>query len=51
MYLYLTTTGRVTAQAREIEIWFAEPGSRFDLVAERESADWRAPPHCGPDYS
>jgi deazaflavin-dependent oxidoreductase (nitroreductase family) len=40
MYLYLTTTGRVTGQAREIEIWFAEHGGRFYLVAERENASW-----------
>jgi len=40
MYLYLTTTGRVTGQAREIEIWFAEHGGRFYLFAERESANW-----------
>jgi deazaflavin-dependent oxidoreductase (nitroreductase family) len=40
MYLYLTTTGRVTGQAREIEIWFAAHGGRFYLVAERESASW-----------
>ena len=40
VYLYLTTTGRVTAQAREIEIWFTEHGGRFYLVAERESANW-----------
>ena len=40
MYLYLTTTGRVTGQAREIEIWFTEHGGRFYLVAERESANW-----------
>jgi deazaflavin-dependent oxidoreductase (nitroreductase family) len=40
MYLYLTTTGRITGQAREIEIWFAEHGGRFYLVAERESANW-----------
>ena len=40
MYLYLTTTGRVTGKAREIEIWFAEHGGRFYLVAERESANW-----------
>jgi deazaflavin-dependent oxidoreductase (nitroreductase family) len=40
MYLYLTTTGRVTGQAREIEIWFAEHGGRFYLVAERESVNW-----------
>ena len=40
MYLYLTTTGRVTGQAREIEIWFTEQGGHFYLVAERESANW-----------
>jgi deazaflavin-dependent oxidoreductase (nitroreductase family) len=40
MYLYLSTTGRVTGQAREIEIWFTEHGGRFYLVAERESANW-----------
>jgi deazaflavin-dependent oxidoreductase (nitroreductase family) len=40
MYLYLTTTGRVTGQPREIEIWFTEHDGRFYLVAERESANW-----------
>jgi deazaflavin-dependent oxidoreductase (nitroreductase family) len=40
MYLYLTTTGRVTGQPREIEFWFTEHGARFYLVAERESANW-----------
>ena len=40
MYLYLTNTGRLTGQAREIEIWFAEHGGRFYLVAEREGANW-----------
>jgi deazaflavin-dependent oxidoreductase (nitroreductase family) len=40
MYLYLTTTGRVTGQAREIEIWFTQRGGHFYLVAERESANW-----------
>src|SRR6516225_9030714 len=40
MYLYLTTTGRVTGQPREIEIWFTERGGHFYLVAERESANW-----------
>jgi deazaflavin-dependent oxidoreductase (nitroreductase family) len=40
MYLYLTTTGRVTGQPREIEIWFTEHGGHFYLVAERESANW-----------
>jgi deazaflavin-dependent oxidoreductase (nitroreductase family) len=40
MYLYLTTTGRVTGQPREIEIWFTEHGGHLYLVAERESANW-----------
>jgi deazaflavin-dependent oxidoreductase (nitroreductase family) len=40
MYLYLTTTGRVTGKSREIEIWFTEYNGRFYLVAERESANW-----------
>ncbi|HEY1861753.1 MAG TPA: nitroreductase/quinone reductase family protein [Gemmataceae bacterium] len=40
MYLHLTTTGRITGQPREIEIWFTEHGGRFYLVAERESANW-----------
>jgi deazaflavin-dependent oxidoreductase (nitroreductase family) len=48
MYLYLTTTGRVTGQPREIEIWFAEHGGRFYLVAERESANWVRNIHSQP---
>jgi deazaflavin-dependent oxidoreductase (nitroreductase family) len=36
IYLYLTTTGRVTGQPR----WFTEHGERFYLIAERESANW-----------
>ena len=40
MYLYLTATGRVTSQPREIEIWFTEHGGHFYLVDERESANW-----------
>ena len=40
MYLYLTATGRVTGQLREIEIWFTEHGGQLYLVAERESANW-----------
>jgi deazaflavin-dependent oxidoreductase (nitroreductase family) len=39
-YLYLTTTGRITCQPREIEIWFAEHSGRFYLVAESESNNW-----------
>ena len=40
MYLYLTTTGRVTGLPREIEIWFAEHSGHFYLVAESESDNW-----------
>jgi len=41
MFLYLTTTGRRTGLAREIEIWFTERGDRYYLIAEhRERADW-----------
>jgi deazaflavin-dependent oxidoreductase (nitroreductase family) len=36
----LHTTGRVTGQPREIEIWFTEHGGRFFLVAEHERAKW-----------
>ena len=39
-YLYLSTTGRVSGQPREIEIWFTEHGGRFYLVAERENANF-----------
>jgi deazaflavin-dependent oxidoreductase (nitroreductase family) len=38
--LYLTTTGRVTGQPRQIEIWSTEHGGRLFVVAERESANW-----------
>jgi len=41
MFLYLTTTGRRTGLAREIEIWFTERGRRFYLIAEHgEGANW-----------
>lgn len=41
MFLYLTTTGRLTGQPREIEIWFAESDGLFYLIAERgERAQW-----------
>jgi deazaflavin-dependent oxidoreductase (nitroreductase family) len=50
MFLYLTTTGRRTGLAREIEIWFSELGGRFYLIAEHgEGANWvrniQANPH------
>jgi deazaflavin-dependent oxidoreductase (nitroreductase family) len=40
MYLYLTTTGRVSGQPRKIEIWFTEQGGHFYLVTETENANW-----------
>ena len=41
MFLYLTTTGRVTGKPREIEIWFTERDGRFYVIAEhRERAHW-----------
>jgi deazaflavin-dependent oxidoreductase (nitroreductase family) len=41
MFLYLTTTGRISGQPREIEIWFTERGGLFYLIAEhRERANW-----------
>lgn len=33
-FLYLTTTGRVTGQPREIEIWFVEVEEKFYILAE-----------------
>lgn len=40
-YLYLTTTGRVTGQPREIEIWFVEYESKYYLLAEHfYEAQW-----------
>jgi hypothetical protein len=37
MYLYLTTTGRVTGQAREIEIWFTERDGHFYCRPKRDN--------------
>src|ERR1044072_1016467 len=40
-YLYLTTTGRITGQPREIEIWFVEYGGKFYILAEHfHKAQW-----------
>jgi hypothetical protein len=40
-FLYLTTIGRVSGRARQIEIWFVERDERFYVVAEaREDAGW-----------
>ena len=50
MFLYLTTTGRISGHPREIEIWFTERDGRFYLISERyERANWvrnvQAQPH------
>jgi deazaflavin-dependent oxidoreductase (nitroreductase family) len=40
-YLYLTTIGRVTGQARQIEIWFVESEGNLYILAERfHDAQW-----------
>ncbi len=41
MFLYLTTTGRLTGRLREIEIWFTQHGGQYYLIAEHgERAHW-----------
>lgn len=44
-FCYLTTTGRITGRAHEIEIWFAfppDPASTtlYLMAGNRERADW-----------
>jgi len=40
-YLYLTTTGRVTGQPREIEIWFVASAGKLYILAEHfRKAQW-----------
>ena len=40
-YCYLTTTGRVSGQPREIEIWFGLEGSTlYMLSGGRDRSDW-----------
>jgi deazaflavin-dependent oxidoreductase (nitroreductase family) len=40
-YLYLTTQGRKTGKAHQIEIWFVQYDNRYYLVAERrERSHW-----------
>jgi deazaflavin-dependent oxidoreductase (nitroreductase family) len=40
-FLYLTTTGRRTGQARKIEIWFTQRQGRFYILAEHGyKAQW-----------
>jgi deazaflavin-dependent oxidoreductase (nitroreductase family) len=40
-YCYLTTTGRVSGEPREIEIWFGIEGSTLYMLSEgRERSNW-----------
>jgi len=40
-YLYLTTTGRISGEPREIEIWFVESNGYFYILAEHfHNAQW-----------
>lgn len=39
-YLYLSTRGRRTGQAREIEIWFTEREGCFYVIAEYDTSHW-----------
>lgn len=39
-YLYLTTRGRRSGLAREIEIWFTHLRGRFYLIAEYPTSNW-----------
>jgi deazaflavin-dependent oxidoreductase (nitroreductase family) len=41
LFLYLTTRGHQSGQAREIEIWFTQYGGRYYIIAEHGSrAQW-----------
>lgn len=39
-YLYLTTRGRKSGRAREIEIWFTERQGRLYVIAEYPTSHW-----------
>jgi deazaflavin-dependent oxidoreductase (nitroreductase family) len=39
-YLYLTTRGRKSGRAREVEIWFTERQGRFYVIAEYPTSHW-----------
>lgn len=39
-YLYLTTRGRRSGLAREIEIWFTHLRGRFYVIAEYPTSNW-----------
>jgi len=51
-YCYLTTTGRVSGQPREIEIWFGlEGGTLYMLSGGGERSDWVKNLRRTPDVS
>lgn len=39
-YLYLSTRGRRTGRAREIEIWFTQHAGCFYVIAEYDTSHW-----------
>jgi F420H(2)-dependent quinone reductase len=39
-FCYLTTAGRVSGRAHEIEIWFALDGSKLYMLAGNHRSDW-----------
>jgi len=39
-YLYLTTRGRRSGKAREIEIWYTLHGHRYYVIAEYPTSNW-----------
>jgi deazaflavin-dependent oxidoreductase (nitroreductase family) len=39
-FLYLTTTGRTSGLAREIEIWFVEADGKYYILAEFPHSHW-----------
>jgi len=39
-YLYLSTRGRKTGRAHEIEIWFAAYGNHYYVMAEYPTSHW-----------
>jgi len=39
-YLYLSTRGRKTGRAREIEIWFTQHSGCFYVIAEYDTSHW-----------
>lgn len=48
-FCYLTTTGRVTGKAHEIEIWFVARGSSIYMLAGGgEASDWVRNIQAGP---